>query len=196
MSIERLLKKRSNESCELCGHKEKLSIFKVPPVTDDITEKNTILVCETCKNQLEGKTELDANHWRCLNDSMWSEHTPVQVTAWRMLNKLKYSSQDWASDLIDMMYFEDDVLKWAEATGDHVDPSTKIIHKDCNGNILQNGDSVVLIQDLKVKGGGFTAKRGEAVHRISLVHDNAEHIEGRVGDQHIVILTKYVKKTK
>jgi len=196
MSIERLLKKRSNESCELCGNKEKLNIFKVPPVTDNTTEKNTILTCETCKNQLEGKTELNANHWRCLNDSMWSEHAPVQVTAWRMLNKLKYSGHDWASDLIDMMYFEDDILKWAEATGDHIDPSTKIIHKDCNGNILQNGDSVVLIQDLKVKGGGFTAKRGEAVHRISLVHDNAEHIEGRVGDQQIVILTKYVKKTK
>lgn len=196
MSLERLLKKRSNESCELCGNKEKLNLFKVPPVTDELTEKNSILVCETCKDQLEGKTELDTNHWRCLNDSMWSEHAPVQVTAWRMLYKLKYSGQDWASDLIDMMYLDDTVLKWAEATGDHVDPSSKIIHKDCNGNILQNGDSVVLIQDLKVKGGGFTAKRGEAVHRISLVHDNAEHIEGRVGDQHIVILTKYVKKTK
>ncbi len=196
MSLERQLKKRGNESCELCGHKEKLSVFKVPPVTDDTSDKNSILVCETCKNQLEGNAELDANHWRCLNDSMWSEYPAVQVTAWRQLYKLKYAGQDWAQDLLDMMYLDEDLLKLAEATGDHIDPSTKIIHKDCNGNILQNGDSIVLIQDLKVKGGGFTAKRGEAVHRISLVHDNAEHIEGRVGDQHIVILTKYVKKTK
>jgi protein PhnA len=59
---------------------------------------------------------------------------------------------------------------------------------------LQNGDSVVLIKDLKVSGGGFTAKRGTAVRRISLVHDNPEHIEGRVEGQQIVILTKYVKK--
>ncbi len=196
MSIERLLNKRSDESCELCGHKEKLSVYNVLPKTDEQTEKNSILTCETCKNQLEGNTELDANHWRCLNDSMWNENVAVQVTAWRQLYKLKYAGQDWASDLIDMMYLEEDVVKWAEATGDHIDPSTKIIHKDCNGNILLNGDSIVLIKDLKVKGGGFTAKRGEAVHRISLVHDNAEHIEGRVGDQHIVILTKYVKKTK
>jgi protein PhnA len=57
------------------------------------------------------------------------------------------------------------------------------------------GDSVVLIKDLNVKGGGFTAKRGTAVRNISLVHDNHEHIEGRVNDQQIVILTQYVKKS-
>jgi len=53
---------------------------------------------------------------------------------------------------------------------------------------------VVLIKDLKVKGAGFTAKRGTAVRNISLVHDNAEHIEGKINGQKIVILTQYVKK--
>jgi len=195
MSLERTLNKRSNSTCELCAATEKLSVFQVAPVTDP-EEKNCILVCDTCKTQINGTDNLEANHWRCLNDSMWSEFSAVQVTAWRLLYRLKYQKEAWAQDLIDMMYLDDDMLKWAEATGEHIDPSTKIIHKDCNGNILLNGDSVVLIQDLKVKGGGFTAKRGEAVHRISLVHDNANHIEGRVGDQHIVILTQYVKKTK
>ena len=47
---------------------------------------------------------------------------------------------------------------------------------------------------MKVKGGGFTAKRGTAVRRISLVHDNAGHIEGRVEGQQVVILTEYVKR--
>lgn len=195
MSIERELTKRSNGCCELCSNTEKLSVYEVPPVAEPET-KNCILVCETCKEQITTTDELNANHLRCLTDSMWSEFPAVQVTVWRTLYKLKYANQDWAGELIEQMYMDEDTLKWAEQTDDHVDPSTKIIHKDCNGNILQNGDSVVLIKDLKVKGGGFTAKRGEAVHRISLVHDNAEHIEGRVGDQHIVIITKYVKKTK
>ena len=53
----------------------------------------------------------------------------------------------------------------------------------------------LFLKDLNVKGGGFTAKRGTAVRNISLVHDNHEHIEGRVNDQHIVILTQYVKKS-
>jgi protein PhnA len=53
-----------------------------------------------------------------------------------------------------------------------------------------------LIKDLDVKGVNFTAKRGAAVHNIKLIWNNAEHIEGRVENQTIMILTKYVKKTK
>ena len=69
-----------------------------------------------------------------------------------------------------------------------------VVHKDTNGTILTSGDTVTLIKDLKVKGAGFTAKRGTAVRNISLVDDTPEHIEGRVNDQRIVILTEFVKK--
>ena len=68
------------------------------------------------------------------------------------------------------------------------------MHKDSNGTVLANGDTVTLIKDLPVKGAGFTAKRGTAVRNISLVPDNAGHIEGRVEGQRIVILTQFVKK--
>ena len=70
----------------------------------------------------------------------------------------------------------------------------KIIHRDVNGVVLQAGDSVVLIKDLKVKGSSMVAKQGTAVRRISLDRDNAEYIEGKVGPTQIVIITKYVKK--
>ena len=59
---------------------------------------------------------MDANHWRCLNDSMWSEHKPVQIIAWRMLHRLK--SEGWPQDLLDMMYLEEEDLDWANALGD------------------------------------------------------------------------------
>ena len=72
----------------------------------------------------------------------------------------------------------------------------KIVHKDSNGVILQDGDSVVLVKDLDVKGATFTAKRGAAVHNIKLVWDDANLIEGRVENQTIFIITQYVKKTK
>lgn len=193
--MERALNKRSKSSCELCTSTEKLSVYNIPPVTE-IEENNSILICENCSTEINKTEKLDVNHWRCLNDSMWSEFSAVKVTVWRLLYRLKHQKEVWAQDLIDMMYLDEDALKWAKITGEHIDPNTKMIHKDCNGNVLLNGDSVVLIQDLKVKGGGFTAKRGEAVHRISLVHNNENHIEGRVGDQYIVILTQYVKKTK
>jgi protein PhnA len=59
---------------------------------------------------------------------------------------------------------------------------------------LAQGDTVVLIKDLTVKGANFTAKRGTAVRGIALVHDNPTQIEGRVEGQRIVILTEFVKK--
>jgi protein PhnA len=99
-------------------------------------------------------------------------------------------------DLLEMMYLDEDALEWAKATGEDQDDEGKVVHKDSNGNILFDGDSVVLIKDLDVKGANFTAKRGAPVHNIKLVFDNAEQIEGRVEGQHIVILTQYVKKTK
>ena len=70
----------------------------------------------------------------------------------------------------------------------------EIVHRDVNGVVLQAGDSVVLIKDLKVKGSSMVAKQGTAVRRISLDRDNAEYIEGKVGPTQIVIITKFVKK--
>jgi protein PhnA len=93
-----------------------------------------------------------------------------------------------------MFYLEEDTLRWAKATGEGEEKEAEQFHKDCNGVRLESGDSVVLIKDLNVKGGGFTAKRGTAVRNISLVHDNTDHIEGKVNGQTIVILTQYVKK--
>ena len=115
----------------------------------------------------------------------------VQVLAWRMLYRLR--AEGWTQDLLDMMYMDDETMEWAKST-EAMDGA--VVHKDSNGNILEAGDTVTLIQDLKVKGASFVAKRGTAVRRISLVQDNPEHIEGKVDGQHIVILTKFVKKQK
>ncbi|SHI64834.1 phosphonoacetate hydrolase [Mesonia phycicola] len=191
--LEKRLIDRSGNKCELCGYEHDLQIYQVPPTSEE-TVDDSILACKNCVSQLEDPEKVDANHWRCLNDSMWSEHLPVQITAWRMLHRLR--AEGWPQDLLGMMYLDEEALAWAKSTEDTEDESEKIIHKDSNGNILADGDSVVLIKDLDVKGANFTAKRGAAVHRISLVWDNAEQIEGRVDGQHIVILTQYVKKTK
>jgi protein PhnA len=134
---------------------------------------------------------MDANHWRCLGDSMWSEVPAVKVVAWRLLTKL--SDQDWARSLLDMLYIEEDLLEWAQA-GAGIDAAQTVVHKDSNGSRLETGDTVTLIKDLEVKGANFTAKRGTAVRNIMVVEDNAEHIEGRVEGQRIVILTQFVRK--
>ena len=190
MSIEQTLQTRSESKCELCGSKESLSVYEVGPESDGSPELSAYL-CQICQDQIEDNQKADANHWRCLNDSMWSEVSAVQVLAFRMLTHL--STQGWARDLLDMLYLEDDVKAWAQAGIETVDPDA-VKHIDSNGTQLTAGDTVTLIKDLNVKGGGFTAKRGEMVRGISLVADNAEHIEGKVSGQHIVILTKFVRK--
>jgi protein PhnA len=190
--IEKNLNDRSGSKCELCSSSEDLKIHLIKE--ESISVDNSVLVCGICKNQIENTQTTDPKHWRCLSDSMWNENKPVQVVAWRMLNRLR--SEGWPQDLLDMMYLDEETLVWAAATGEGEDEDGKIVHKDGNGNILLDGDSVVLIKDLDVKGANFTAKRGAAVHNIKLVWDNVNQIEGRVEGQHIVILTQYVKKTK
>jgi len=191
MSIESELQTRSESRCELCGASDQLAMYDIPSSPVDGVDA-CLLVCDTCRDQIENPDSVDANHWRCLNDSMWSQLPAVQVMAWRMLNRMK--GEGWPQDLLDMMYLEDDVRAWAEAdSADHA--ADAVVHRDSNGAVLEAGDTVTLIKDLNVKGGGFTAKRGTAVRSIRLVADNAEHIEGRVSGQQIVILTQFVKKS-
>ncbi len=187
MILSTELTQRSAHKCELCSTAENLSGYQVPPTSADVPE-NQIVVCANCLGQINEPRKMNINHWRCLNDSMWNTEPAVQVMVFRLLNRLE--GQDWAQDLLGMIYMEDKTREWAEDEG-----AAMIVHKDSNGHVLQNGDTVTLIQDLNVKGGGFTAKRGTAVRRIRLVQDNAEHIEGKVDGQQIVILTKYVKKS-
>ncbi len=191
MSLEQELQTRSESKCELCAATADLAVYEVPSSPGSGVDSSAYL-CAVCRTQLENPEQADGNHWRCLNDSMWSTVPAVQVLAWRMLNRLR--GEGWPQDLLDMMYLEDDVRVWAEAAGEGAGAEDAVVHRDSNGAVLEAGDSVVLIKDLNVKGGGFTAKRGTAVRNIRLVADNAEHIEGKVNGQTIVILTQFVKK--
>jgi protein PhnA len=193
MTLQEDLENRSGSKCELCTGTNNLTVYDVKPsATGGGGVDGSVLACETCVAQIEKTEEIDANHWRCLNDSMWSEFRAVKVVAWRMLHRLK--KEGWPNDLLGMMYMEDEELRFAKETGDHLAESEKIIHRDVNGVILEAGDSVVLIKDLKVKGSSMVAKQGTPVRRISLDHENAKYIEGKVGPTQIVIITDYVKK--
>ncbi len=191
MSLEQDLRDRSDNKCELCSSTDDLNIFAVPEATDITTADGNIFICATCKEQIENPESVVPNHWRCLNDSMWSTVPAVQVMAYRMLTRLK--TEGWPQDLLDMMYMEDVVKTWAKA-GMPAENTSALVHRDSNGVILEAGDSVVLIKDLKVKGSSMVAKQGTAVRRISLDHENEKYIEGKVDGQQIVLITDYVKK--
>ena len=70
----------------------------------------------------------------------------------------------------------------------------EIIVKDAHGNVLVNGDSVVVIKDLKVKGSSSTLKQGAKIKNIRLTDDegliecNADGMKG------LVLKTEFLKK--
>ena len=188
MHLEKTLKERSGNQCELCGAKNHLTIFEVVP--SDGTSDQAILVCDTCRSQIEHPQTLDTNHWRCLNDCMWSPVPAVQVMAYRLLHTLR--AEGWPQALLDIMYLEEQTKAWAEAgLTNEADQATPT--KDSNGTVLQEGDDVTLIKDLVVKGANFTAKRGTLVRNIHLV-ENPLHIEGKVNGTQIVLISDFLKK--
>lgn len=65
--------------------------------------------------------------------------------------------------------------------------------KDSNGNVLNEGDSVQLTRDLKVKGSSLNLKRGTVIKNIRLTNSDQE-VECRVGKAQLVLKTQYLKK--
>jgi len=191
MKLEEFLTQRSGGTCELCKSTSSLKAYEVPPGKGNDPDSH-ILLCDTCLTQIERKAELNSDHWKCLAESMWSEIPAVQVVSWRMLNRLR--NESWAAENLEMLYLPDEILTWAKATGDHENDAAVDLHRDCNGQILQQGDTVILTKSLDVKGSTLNAKMGTVVKNIRLVEENTGQIEGRIEGQVIVILTKYVRR--
>jgi len=188
MSLENQLIERSDNQCELCGSAEGLSVMEVVP--SDGSADQSILLCSECAALLENP-ESNPNHWRCLNDSMWSPTPAVQVTAYRILKKI--ASEGWPQDMLEMLYLEPDMQEWADA-GLEAEETSSEPTRDSNGNILVEGDSVSIIKDLVVKGAGFTAKQGTTVKNIKMAPGDPTHIQGRVNGTMIFLKTEFLKK--
>jgi protein PhnA len=65
--------------------------------------------------------------------------------------------------------------------------------KDANGNILNDGDSVHVTKDLKIKGMSNTLKRGNLIKNIRTT-DDPQEVECRVGKSTVVLKTTFLKK--
>lgn len=82
--------------------------------------------------------------------------------------------------------------EWADEAPTLAD--TGLIIKDANGNLLQDGDTVTVIKDLKVRGSSLVVKVGTKVKNIKLVegdHDIDCKVDG-IGP--MKLKSQYVKK--
>ena len=98
---------------------------------------------------------------------------------------------------------DDDEYIYDEISGDWL-PASEIAARnaaantievrDASGALLADGDSVVLIKDLKVKGAGQTIKQGTLIKSIRLT-DNPEEIDCKFDAiKGLVLRTEFVKK--
>lgn len=184
MAISTALSDRNQQLCELCNQATATEAYTVSPRSDNNID-HQVALCDTCQSHMSNTA--NSAYWRCLEGSIWSVVPAVQALSYRLLHERK--EENWAQNLIDSVYLEEDVVNWALSVFQEAD-----LHKDAYGNVLENGDNVVLTQALNVKGTNFTAAKGTVVKKIKLVHDNTSQIEGKINEQLIVILTRYVKK--
>jgi protein PhnA len=85
------------------------------------------------------------------------------------------------------------LFRRAQSTPKEIDMSD-MVFRDSNGAILNEGDSIQVIKDLKVKGSSTTLKRGTVFKSIHLT-DNAGEIECRSAQiKGLVLKTEFVKK--
>ena len=82
--------------------------------------------------------------------------------------------------------------EWTQADADAAAEAE--IVRDANGNVLQDGDTVTIIKDLKVKGAS-TLKQGTRVKNIRLVTDSDHNIDCKIdGFGSRALKSEFVKK--
>ena len=183
--ISEELKDRCESLCELCVSQNAKVAYAVSPKNNDSIE-NEAALCDACLSEINSRTA--ALHWSCLAGSIWNEAQSVQALSYRIL--YGYKDEQWASEIMNSVELPEEVINWALSVYE-----IQEIHRDSNGKALANGDTVVLTQQLNVKGANFNAPKGTIVRKIRLVPENTEQIEGKINDQTIVILTKFVRKS-
>lgn len=189
--MNKILQARAHEACEICeATTDALIAYNVPPKSEDDAEYQVAL-CAACHEAISSKNYTDPTRFTNLVSTIWSEIPAVKVLSYKVLGELR--DQSWATEAMENAYLTEEEQAWAMAEEEAL--ANAVVHKDAYGVVLAAGDSVILTENLNVKGANFIAPKGTKVPKIRLVPDNAEQIEGKINGDTIVILTKFVRKS-
>lgn len=108
------LVRRCAAHCELCGQGAvPLSIYEVPPIPKEPELKHCLMICLQCQGHLNQPKKMEANHWRCLSTTMWSEVIAAKVVAIVILQYLA-KKHDWAQEYLEQAYLSEDEQAWVD----------------------------------------------------------------------------------
>lgn len=103
------LSRRAGSACELCAGKQNPRPHLVPP-PDEPSLETAALLCEPCREMLDGGRLLAPDDLRYLETAIWVEVAPVQVAAVRLLRRLADGSgTDWAIEALDGLWLPDEI---------------------------------------------------------------------------------------
>ena len=83
--------------------------------------------------------------------------------------------------------------EWSPQSGGDASEAEGRVVRDANGNVLADGDAVVLVKDLKVKGSSITLKMGTKVKSIRLVGGDHE-VDCKMDGGNFMLKACYLKK--
>jgi len=114
--LGRELARRSGSKCELClAAGVRLNVFEIPPVEGEPDSEKCVFICDICMSGIIEPGKLN-DHWRCLNESIWSEIRPVKLISAIVLKKIS-GKNSWAGDILDEVYFDEDDEVWINSSG-------------------------------------------------------------------------------
>jgi protein PhnA len=106
----------------------------------------------------------------------------------------RHESEASMADDNDEYVYDETTGEWRPAAELAAERAAASVACDSAGNVLADGDSVILIKDLKVKGANQTLKQGTVIKSIRLT-DNVEEIDCRYeGIKGLVLRTEFVRK--
>ncbi len=91
-----------------------------------------------------------------------------------------------------MIICPDCAHEWNPSESNHAEDGERVV-KDSNGNVLADGDCVLLIKDLKLKGSSTVLKKGSKTKPIRLV-DGDHEIDCKIDNTSIMLKACFVKK--
>lgn len=98
------LVRRSGSSCEICASTgTPLGIYEIPPAPIEPDYDRCLFICEECRDRLGNPDRLVSDHFRCLNNTVWSEVAAIQALSIRIL-RIIAEKHHWAEELLDQVY--------------------------------------------------------------------------------------------